>query len=253
LINPLDLTGRRILVTGASSGIGRATALLLSQLGAELVLVGRDPDRLAATASALDGSGHAVEPFDLCRSEDLPEWLKMVAKRQGALTGFIHSAGTERIRPIRFITLDSWRQFENVNLTAALLLLKAYRQKGVFSSPGSIVLISSVAGIVGQAGHAEYCATKAALIAIAKSAALEFAADGIRVNCIAPGWVEETAMADNATQQRTPEQMEALKARQPLGNGKPRDVAYGAAFLLSDAARWITGTTLVMDGGYTAQ
>jgi NAD(P)-dependent dehydrogenase (short-subunit alcohol dehydrogenase family) len=142
---------------------------------------------------------------------------------------------------------------ETVNLTAALLLIKAFRQKGVFSPPSGIVLISSVAGIVGQAGHAEYCATKAALIAIAKSAALELAGDGVRVNCIAPGRVEETGMAENALRQMSPEQIEAIRRRQPLGAGKPGDIAHGAAFLLSDAARWVTGATLVMDGGYTAQ
>ena len=253
MINPLDLTGRRILVTGASSGIGRATALLLSQLGAELVLVARDTGRLATTAALLEGSGHTVEPFDLSRSAEIPEWVKTISRKQGPLSGLVHSAGTERIRPIRFFALDSWRQFENINITSAFLLIKAFRQKDVFLSPGSIVLMSSVAGMVGQAGHAEYCASKAALIAIAKSAALEFAADGIRVNCIAPGWVEETGIAENAPQQRSPDQIEAIKRRQPLGTGKPVDVAHGAAFLVSDAARWVTGTTLVMDGGYTAQ
>ena len=178
--NPFDLTGRRILVTGASSGIGRATAIVASRLGAQVTLVARNEERLQETLGALEHPGHVIEPFDLTCIENIPEWMKNVARRQGTFSGLVHCAGVEEVSPIRFLTLDKVRHMQDLNVTSALWLLKAFRQKGVCGPESSVVLISSITGLVGQTGHAAYCATKGALIGLARAAAIELAPQEIK-------------------------------------------------------------------------
>jgi NAD(P)-dependent dehydrogenase (short-subunit alcohol dehydrogenase family) len=249
---PFSLAGRRVLVTGASSGIGRAIAVAISELGGEVVLVARDNQRLHDTLSALAGSGHSAESRDLAEVEAIPKWMKSVVNSSGPLSGLVHCAGVEEVAPIQFLSLNRFRRMQEVNINSALWLLKAFRQTGAHMANSSVVLITSIAGLVGQSGHAGYCATKGALIALAKAAAVELAAEGIRVNCVAPGWVEGTGITEHAGERLSEEQVEAIRAAHPLGAGRPCDVANAAAFLLSNAARWITGSTLVADGGYTA-
>jgi NAD(P)-dependent dehydrogenase (short-subunit alcohol dehydrogenase family) len=139
-----------------------------------------------------------------------------------------------------------------INLTAAIMLAKGMRQKEVLASPGSLVLLSSVVGLVGSAGRSVYSSTKSALVGLTKSLALELARDGLRVNCVAPAFVS-TPMFEEAKNRLGAEQVSAIEAAHPLGIGTARDVANSVAFLLADSGRWITGTTLVVDGGYTAQ
>ncbi len=249
-INPMDLTGRTILVTGASSGIGRETALLLSQLNARLILVARNKDRLAQTLASLEGADHRVEPFDVTALDAVPGWIKDLVSRSGPLHGVVHSAGVYGVVPLRILTALQLEEILRVNLSAAILLAKGFRQKGCHAEGGSLVLLSSVAGLRGHAGLSAYAASKSALFGLAKSLAMELAREGIRVNCVAPGLVA-TEMAAQVEAQ-TPGEITGVENAHPLGVGRPRDVANGIAFLLSDAARWITGTTLTIDGGYTA-
>ena len=251
MINPFDLTGRTILVTGASSGIGRATAVVLSQLGARLILVARSAEALNQTASLLESPGHVVVPFDLNATDSIPDWLKQVAKEQGALSGLAHAAGVHITRPLRFMSGEQLDGLMRINFTAAMQLAKGFRQRGVCTNPSSIVFVSSVMGLVGQPGVSAYVASKGALVAVARSLGLEFAAEGIRVNCVAPGQVQ-SRMADVQNESLTEEQRKAVEAMHPLGLGQPEDVAHSIAYLLSNGARWVTGTTLVVDGGYTA-
>jgi NAD(P)-dependent dehydrogenase (short-subunit alcohol dehydrogenase family) len=129
-------------------------------------------------------------------------------------------------------------------------LTKGFRQKKVNRAGGSVVYISSVAGLIGQTGHVEYCASKSALVGACKAAALELARENIRVNCIAPGLVK-TEMMEKSLKTLSPDQLKAIEAYQPLGLGSPRDVSNAVAFLLADTGKWITGTTFVVDGGYT--
>jgi NAD(P)-dependent dehydrogenase (short-subunit alcohol dehydrogenase family) len=249
-INPIDLSGRSILVTGASSGIGRETGVLLSQLGARVILAGRNKDRLDRTQAILDGSGHHVEQFDLADLDAIPAWVKDLASRYDALHGVVHSAGIYGVYPLRTLTAPQIEETLRLNLNAAILLAKGFRQKGCHAERGAIVFLSSVAGLRGHAGLSAYTASKSALIGVTKSLAIELARDGIRVNNVAPGLVE-TEMASQFEEQ-TLAGRTAIETEYPLGIGKPRDVANGIAFLLSDAARWITGATLVIDGGFTA-
>ena len=251
MINPLDLTGQTILVTGASSGIGRETARLISQLGARVVLVGRNEERLAETLRSLAGDGHRVEPLDLTLLDEIPRWLKNITASSGPLHGLVHSAGIHKLRPLRVLSAKTAEDILRINVGAAIALAKGLLQKGVCASPASIVFLSSVAGLTGQAGVAAYAASKGAIVALTRALAVELAGERIRVNCVAPG-VVATEMGQSLLGMLTPQQSAALEAMHLLGFGTARDVSYAIAFLLAETARWITGTVLVVDGGYTA-
>jgi 3-oxoacyl-[acyl-carrier protein] reductase len=252
VINPMDMTGRTVLVTGASSGIGRETAILLSQMGARLVLVARSADQLAATQAQLDGTGHYVEPFDLANVGQIPGELMDLARRCGPLGALVHSAGVQKTVPLKVLEEEHLAEVMKVNLNAAVALAKGFRQKKVAAPGGSIVFVSSVAGLVGVSGASAYSASKGALIALTKSLAAELSREGIRVNCVAPGYVR-TEMMQQFLRTVPAEQLQAIESMHLLGLGHPRDVANAIAFLLADTARWITGTVLVVDGGYTAR
>jgi len=247
----MDLTGRLVLVTGASSGIGREAAIFLSGCNARLVLAARNRERLEQTASLLEGTGHRVESIDLASTDEIPAWIKRLSEETGPLHGVVHCAGAHSAYPLRVLTTEKLESVMRINVSAALMLAKGFRQKGCSTAGSAMVLVSSVAGLVGEPGIAAYATSKAALIGLSRALAMELAGQGIRVNCIAPGFVQ-TEMGDRLREALTPEQFLALEAKHPLGLGTARDVAHGIGFLLAETSRWITGTTLVIDGGYTA-
>ncbi len=252
IVNPLAMSGRTVLVTGASSGIGRETAILLSELEANVVLAGRNRARLEETLERMQGSSHRIEEFDLTDTGAIPGWIKKVALASGPFHGMVHCAGIHKAVPLRMISPAIIEEVTRANVTSAIMLVSGFRQKGCSARGAGIVLISSVAGIAGQPAIGAYSASKAALMGFTKSAAMELAPEGLRVNCIAPGFVE-TEMTAGFREKLTAEQYEAIVQMHPLGLGKPRDVADAIVFLLADTGRWITGTTLIVDGGYTAR
>lgn len=240
------------MVTGASSGLGRGIAELVAALDAKVILVARDAARLESVRSGLAGGGHVIEVFDLGQTDAIPGWIKEIAQRHGTLHGLVHSAGVLTTKPLRMQVAADWETAMRINVLAAAALAKGFRQKGVYAGNGSVVFLSSVMGLTGQPGQVLYSATKGALVAMARSMALELARENIRVNCVAPA-VVMAGMSESLQKNVSPEQFAQITAQHPLGLGRPDDVAHAVAFLLADTARWITGTTLTVDGGYTAQ
>lgn len=251
LYNPMDLSGRRMLVTGASAGIGRATAVMLARLGARVILNGRDADRLNDTAARLEGDGHAVAAFDLSELEAVPGWVKQLAADHGPLDGIAHCAGIQTLRPIRIFSADFFDTVMRANLGSALALARGLRQKGCHAERAAMALISSTAATAASPGNVVYAASKGGVIAATKGLAVELLSDGIRVNCVVPSIVE-TELIERGKQKLTAEQYEHLRKLQPLGFGHPDDIAHMLAYLLADTSRWMTGSIVTVDGGRTA-
>ena len=174
-----------------------------------------------------------------------------LAGKHGRLDGVVHSAGMDDRAPLKIVSAGQMEALWRINVSAGLWLAKGFRQRQVNNGGGSIVFLSSAAGLVGQPAHSVYSASKGAVVAMARSLAVELAREHIRVNCIAPGAVK-TEMFGEFSKTLSEEQRAAIEREHPLGLGEPMDIAHAAAFLLAPSARWITGTTLVVDGGYTA-
>lgn len=250
--SPFSLSGKHILITGASSGIGRSCAIHCAHQGATLTLLGRNEDRLKETLEIISTNQAHYFSVDLTNFTATEAVIKSAVQKQGVFSGIIHSAGISTTLPLRSLKAGKVTQLLDTNVTAAIELTRLCTKKAHFSSDGgSILFLSSVMGVVGEAGKTAYSLTKGALLAGSKSIALELARRHIRVNCISPG-VVETPMSKSAVYSQTEEARQAIEKMHPLGLGQPEDIAHACIYLLSDAARWVTGTNLIVDGGYTA-
>jgi NAD(P)-dependent dehydrogenase (short-subunit alcohol dehydrogenase family) len=249
----INLSNKKILITGASSGIGRACAILCSQLGAQVALVGRSEERLSETTQLMDGANHRFYSFDLSDLERIEPFIMRVIADFGALQGFVHSAGIQFTRPIRVMNPGKFHEILNLNVIAGFELVRALiNKKGLVGSSASLIFLSSVSSLKGRKGLTGYSSSKGAIISGARSLAVELATKPIRVNCVSPGLVE-TKMMGEIFDNLTDEQKSDRLSDYPLGIGQPEDVANAVCFLLSDAARWITGTNLIVDGGYSCK
>jgi NAD(P)-dependent dehydrogenase (short-subunit alcohol dehydrogenase family) len=250
-MNISNIQNKRILITGASSGIGKGVSRYLSLLGAKVVVTARDNARLLDTYNSLVGDGHQMLIADLSDALTIDSLLDQAVSQGGELDGIVHCAGIQKTLPLRSVSISAYEDVFNVNVKSALFLAKSFRRKGINNPEGSsIVFLSSVAALRGEPAISIYSASKGALISLTQSLAIELARQKIRVNCIAPG-VVETEMADGLKARLSDEQYDLLLNKHPLGLGKVEDIANGAVFLLGYGARWVTGTTLVMDGGYS--
>ena len=246
MYNPFSLEGKTILVTGASSGIGRAIAIECSRIGATVVITARNEERLNETLSQMEGEGHSIIAADLSNGEERRQLLE----KSPILDGLVNCAGIGKTLPFNFVNADALTDVMNVNFTAPALLSADLTKKKKISKNASIVFISSISGIMCSAvGSSIYSASKGAVNGLVKGMALDLAAKGIRVNSVNPG-VVETHIFDAGT--ITTEQLEEDKKRYPLKrHGKPEEVAYAVIYLLSDASSWVTGSNIVIDGGFT--
>jgi len=249
----LEFDGKCVLVTGASSGIGRAIAVELSRHGARVILSGRDEGRLAETSRQLTADGHQILPLDLVdHSRILPAIIELRDKI-GRIYGLCHSAGVVETRPLSSNKVEVVQSMLAIHLLAGLELARAICRRDVIQEEGgSLLFISSVYGRVGMPGQTGYCASKGAISAAVRALAVELARRKIRVNSISPGLVK-TEMTQKALALLSKEQVEDLEQNHPLGVGTPEDVAKAAVFLLAPGNPWITGADLMVDGGFTAR
>lgn len=238
------LRGKTVLVTGASSGIGYQIALSCALAGASVVATGRDESRLSALLTEMDGPAHRFLLADLRDDSN----VKTLASQIERIDGVVHSAGISALAPLRLATRAHIESQMNINYVAPMLLTQQLLLRNAISNAGSIVFLSSISAHIGVPGVCAYGASKAALEAMARGLALEVAKKAIRVNCVAPGLVDTPMLKEARANVAS---LDQTLARYPLGLGQPADVAHAAVFLLSPASRWITGTTLTIDGGHT--
>lgn len=244
------LAGGTYLVTGASSGIGRATALLIGACGGKVIAAGRDTGRLAEVEAALGGDGgHVVAAQDLHDADAVADWIKGMVTAHGPLAGVFHGAGMELVKPARMLRQAQLDELFASSLFAAFGIARAAAQKGGMVDGGALVFMSSVAGTTGQAGMTAYSAAKAGVDGMVRSLACELAPRAIRVNAIAAGAVE-TPMHARLTRGSGDAATAEYARSHLLGFGNPDDIANAALFLLSGASRWITGSVMAVDGGY---
>lgn len=241
--NPFILENKTILVTGASSGIGRAIAVECSKMQAKLIITGRNVDRLSETLAMLEGEGHTHIVADLTDDAQLKELVEQMPN----LNGVALCAGIDKRLPVKFINKDDFDRVMQTNLFSPSYLMQQLLKKKKIEKQSSVVFISSIAVFSADMGHAMYSASKGALNSFARVMALELASQQIRVNCILPGVVDTNILQSGTL---TEEQFKEEEKRYPLGRfGKPEDIAYSAVYLLSDTSFWVTGTLLTIDGG----
>lgn len=246
------LAERRIFVTGASSGLGRAAAIGLSQLGARVAICGRDEARLAATLEQLAGDGHLAVPATITDTDATAELVKDVSKRFGALDGIFHAAGISLTMPVRMTKQRAVEDTFGPSVYGSFGIARAAGQKNVMAERSSIVLMSSISAERGHNGMMIYSAAKSAVHGLVRSAAVELAPRGVRINALIAGAVY-TEMYAREVERMGPDWIAGVGAKHPLGFGDTHDITNAVAYLVSDAGKWITGTTWTVDGGYTAQ
>jgi NAD(P)-dependent dehydrogenase (short-subunit alcohol dehydrogenase family) len=246
MFNPFTIEGKKILVTGAASGMGKATAIACAKMGATIVAADFNAEGLAVTMSELEGSGHAS--FSLNLADD-STWADLLANTP-ALDGIANCAGIANMNPFMFVSREELDKVFNINFFGPVLLTKSLIKAKKLNKGGSVVFVASVDGPrVVHAGNSVYSAGKSALVGMARNMAIDLASKKIRVNCILPGTTDTPLIR---TENVTEESLAEVAKTFPLKRfGTPEDMANGIIYLLSDASSFVTGTELVIDGGYT--
>lgn len=252
----IDFTNKIYIITGAASGLGRVVAIELSKLGANLILVDLNNAGLEETKAYCHPNARIVLlPTDITDFNSLKIHLSEIIEKldKGGVAGVVHCAGIPCIMPIKTLSYETYLRVMQVNTFAALEIVKWFaNKKNHVSDNPSVVLISSVYGLVGSAGNTAYAMSKGAIQSMTKSLAIELASKGIRVNCVAPGFMH-TKMETNTSKYFDSEHEQILESLHPLGLGYADDVAGMICFLLSEQSRWVTGAIISVDGGFTAQ
>jgi NAD(P)-dependent dehydrogenase (short-subunit alcohol dehydrogenase family) len=248
--NPFSLKGKSILITGASSGIGRGIAVECSKMGARVVITGRNIDRLNETFLSLTGDNHLQIIADLSNNDEIDALVEKCPQ----LDGCVNNAGIPKLMTVKFIQREALNEIISVNAIAPIILTAALVKKKKLNRGASIVFISSISGVyISTLGESSYSASKGAIHGFVKGAAIDLASQKIRVNSVNPGLVQ-TNILELAGELFSEDQIRDKLKQYPLKRiGQPEDVAYGVIYLLSDASSWVTGTSIVIDGGFTLQ
>ena len=244
--NPFSLEGKTILVTGASSGIGKAASIECSKMGAKVIITARNQERLSQTFQDLEGEGHQMI---LCNLNNEAEIDAMVADMP-EIQGLVNNAGIGMTLPLQFVSISDINNIFSANTVAPIILLQKLLKKKKLKKGASVVFTSSMAGLGnGAVGNTLYTASKGAISAFIRCAALELSYKSIRVNAVCPAMVN-TALINSGS--ITEDQLKEDVSNYPLGRyGEPKDIAWAMIYLLSDASSWITGDNLIIDGGLT--
>ena len=255
MYNPFSLENKVIIVTGASSGIGAQCAIDCSKMGAKVVLVARNEERLKQTLEQCEEpSRHMILPLDLSSSDGLKETIKNVVAKVGKINGVVNCAGMSSVTPLKLVTDELLDQFFRTNVYSAINLSKEVTRVGNYDKEHgcSIIFFASIMGLCGEKCKTMYSATKGALIAAARSMACELAKNKVRVNVVSPGAIE-TPINAKLPHMADPELRKELEDKHLLGLGECSDISNACIYLLSDAAKWVTGQNFIVDGGYTCK
>ncbi len=252
VFNQNYLSGKRILVTGGSSGIGRQAALRMAGCGARICLSGRDATRLNEIVSLLPGQGHNSLPLDLTSTEDVADRFQGESRRNGSFFGIFHAAGVSFVRPVKLWKPIHYSDVFGPTVLSGFALARAASLQDVMVNGGALVFMSSVASVRGQVGMSVYSGAKGAIDGMTRSLAVEFCPRRIRVNSICAGAVE-TPMHDRLLRTLNEDSVETYRSKHLLGFGKADDIANMVTFIIGDGGGWITGTNIVVDGGYTVR
>jgi len=247
MITPFHLNGKTILVTGASSGIGRQVAISISKMGGTCILTGRNEDALRQTLGQLEGNNHMCHVADLVDSESRKNLLQAIP----IVDGLAHCAGNVKAFPIKFLDQKNIDEMMKLNFDAPVLLVAGLLKWKKLNSNSSLVFLSSISSHYPSKGGAMYGGSKAAIETFVKTLAQEVVTQGIRANSISPGMVR-TPLYDRAEEAVSKEHMDKHMEGYPLGVGEPEDVANAVIYLLSPASRWVTGINIILDGGFLA-
>ena len=252
-MNKFSLENKNIVITGASSGIGRQCAIECSRVGASIILIARNEERLEQTKNQLSDKNHLSYSFDVTEFEKIKDIINDAVEKVGKIDGFIHSAGIELTKPFSMTKPEDYERLFKTNVISGFEIARVISSKKYMNdNGGSFVFLSSVMGMNGVAGKIAYCTSKGAMVSGVKSMALELASKKIRVNCVSPA-VVETELSKAFIEKLPKEAVDGMMKMHPLGLGKPVDVANACIYLLSDEAKWITGSNLIIDGGYSAK
>lgn len=244
LYNPFSLEGKTILVTGASSGIGRATAIECSKAGAKVILLGRSLERLNETLSNCVGEGHCLLQCDLADLDSFSEKFSNIPE----LDGVVHNAGVNTKYLVKNLSKEKIDGIFHTNYYAPVLMTQMFLKKKILKKNASLVFVSSISASLGAISNSLYASSKGALNSFVRSLALEIAPRGMRANVIQPGMIETPILSAYAMS----EELEAFKNSAPLGHpGEPVDIANGCVYLLSEASKFVTGSIFTIDGGIT--
>lgn len=245
-----DFSGRKVIIAGASSGIGRRTAEMLADYGASGILIARRKDRLEEICKSMSGERHCYYAADLSDIGNIESLVKHINSREGAIDGLVYCCGIADARPIKMAKPDFVARMMSINFLAFYEMVRCVTKRGRFSQGMSIVGISSCAAVAGGKSQSVYSASKAAMDAAVRVMAQELADKAIRVNTIRPGSIN-TSMYQMGVQEMGADFQEQVLEKQFLGIGETDDVASMVSFLLSEKAKFITGTHIAVDGGYT--